>query len=157
MKHLFKKKDNTMSTPIQKPREIVIIDDDSTLTALLETALREEGFEPHVCGDSRQALEFIAKVQPVAVLLDVRMPHVDGFALLRQLRTTPSGYQLPVIVMSGAWRPNENGRQLGATSDRAPTVALAKPFTLKALMDCLHSTGVGTHFASGAKHAHQSR
>jgi CheY-like chemotaxis protein len=84
----------------------------------------------------------VKTLQPAAVLLDVMMPETDGFAVLRELRNDPASQQLPVILMSAAWRTQEKQRHIGSTLSVAPTVVLPKPFALADLDKCLQQLGV---------------
>ena len=121
---------------------ILVVDDQPELAEFIKTVLGEEGYIVSVCTDGRKAVSMIVEEKPAAVILDVMMPETDGFEVLRQLRTSPAGQRLPVIVMSGAWRRNEKQRQIGATSDIAPTIVLPKPFELSDLDRCLRQLGV---------------
>ncbi len=121
---------------------ILVVDDQPELAEFIKTVLGEEGYIVSVCTDGRKAVSMIAEEKPAAVILDVMMPETDGFEVLRQLRTSPAGQRLPVILMSGAWRRNEKQRQIGATSDIAPTIVLPKPFELSDLDRCLRQLGV---------------
>ena len=121
---------------------ILVVDDQPELAEFIKTVLGEEGYIVSVCTDGRKAVSMIVEEKPAAVILDVMMPETDGFEVLRQLRTSPAGQRLPVILMSGAWRRNEKQRQIGATGDIAPTIVLPKPFELSDLDRCLRQLGV---------------
>lgn len=125
-----------------KQRPILIVDDDTALAALLVSVLREAHYPVAVCHDSRLAAQQVHDLQPAALILDLLMPHVDGWTVLRALRTTPEGRDLPVVLMSGAWRPQEKQRAIGTSDRLAPTVVLPKPFALRDLDACLHQLGV---------------
>src|SRR3712207_4709220 len=111
--------------PIQKvdpqATRILVVDDQPDLAELIRTVLGDEGYIVSIATDGKQALEMIAQERPAAVILDVVMPETDGFEVLRQLRTSPLGQRLPVVLMSAQWRRNEKQRQIGATLDIAPT------------------------------------
>lgn len=126
----------------QQGTRILVVDDQPELAELIKTVLGEEGYVVSVCTDGRQAMTMIEQEKPAAVILDVMMPETDGFEVLRQLRTKPAGQRLPVVLMSGAWRRNEKQRQIGTTSDIAPTIVLPKPFELVDLERCLRQLGI---------------
>jgi len=81
---------------------IVVIDDDPIIVDVLSGVLRGAGFE-HVIGvnDPRDAFELVTEVDADLVILDLMMPHVDGYQLLAKLRAneTTRGY-LPILVMT---------------------------------------------------------
>jgi CheY-like chemotaxis protein len=121
---------------------ILVVDDQRDLADMLSHALTDQGYDVVTCNSGREALQMIKTVQPAAVLLDVMMPETDGFAVLRELRSDPTGQQLPVILMSAAWRSQEKQRHIGSTLSVAPTLVLPKPFELSELDKCLQQLGV---------------
>ncbi|MBK5144588.1 sigma-54-dependent Fis family transcriptional regulator [Budviciaceae bacterium BWR-B9] len=79
--------------------EVIIIDDEPCMTESLAEMLTIAGFLPRTFGRSRQALEYLAVNRECIVLSDIRMPEMDGLALLSAIQQLDS--QLPVILMSG--------------------------------------------------------
>lgn len=128
----------------QRPR-ILVVDDDPNLARLLSDALNAEGYDVEIWADSVSVLQQTRDFRPAAVILDVVMRGTDGFAILRELRNSPHGRRLPVVLTSGAWRIHEKQREIGATRTEAPTVVLPKPFNLQELERCLHMLGVKAH------------
>src|SRR2546430_16328007 len=86
---------------IQKSR-ILIVDDEPANVLLLERILQTGGYTNlNKTTDSRQVLEFFTVYQPDLILLDLMMPHVDGYALLTQLRSRiPDNHYLPILERS---------------------------------------------------------
>src|SRR5712691_2237459 len=82
--------------------KILIIDDEPSNVALLEDLLRENGYTRiQSVTDSRTALETFATFQPDLILLDLLMPHVDGFAILEALRSCDAVETfLPIVVLT---------------------------------------------------------
>jgi putative two-component system response regulator len=86
---------------IQNSR-IMVVDDQPENILLLEKMLKESGYR-HIRGitDSRKALVEFAEFNPDLVAIDLRMPHVDGFALLKQLRSRiPATAFVPMLVLT---------------------------------------------------------
>jgi putative two-component system response regulator len=81
--------------------KILIVDDEPLNVALLEDMLTEAGYK-HLRSvtDSRLALETCDSFAPDLILLDLMMPHVDGFAILHSIRSAGSEVFLPVIVLT---------------------------------------------------------
>jgi len=81
--------------------KILIVDDEPLNVALLEDMLTEAGYK-HLKSvtDSRLALETCDSFAPDLILLDLMMPHVDGFAILHSIRSAGSEVFLPVIVLT---------------------------------------------------------
>lgn len=95
------------------PPKVLIADDDTDLLAILAFSLRREGFEVVSACDGHEALAQVASEQPDLVVLDVSMPHVDGFEVCRRLRQESS---IPIIMLT-ARGDDENivlGLDLGA-------------------------------------------
>jgi CheY-like chemotaxis protein len=103
------------------PRCLLIDDDGDSRDAYAEF-LRGFGYDVTALGDSRGAMADIAVHRPAIVLLDLQMPFVDGFELLRRIKTLP-GPPVPVIVISACAYPAD--RQRAAACD----VFLTKPAT----------------------------
>jgi DNA-binding response OmpR family regulator len=131
-----------MTSSAKQIAHILIVDDQVEFVELLETGLTLAGYQASTITTSQEVLAAIRDRQPAALVLDVRMPTRDGFALLRELRMTPYGLTLPVILMSGAWRTHEQGWSIGLSDQIAPTKVLPKPFRLDDLVKNLRRLGV---------------
>jgi CheY-like chemotaxis protein/ribonuclease BN (tRNA processing enzyme) len=104
---------------------VLIVDDDEDLRILARKALMHAGHTVLEAADGAQGLELIELHKPDLLLLDLVMPGMDGFEVLRQLRARETGRPLPVIVLT-ARGDEESARssfQVGATD------FLIKPFS----------------------------
>jgi PleD family two-component response regulator len=92
----------TLPTDIPAKARVLIIDDEPANVALLERLLRREGFQ-HITSttDARQAVTLYAPDETDIILLDLLMPHLDGFALLEQFarRIGPNSF-VPILVLT---------------------------------------------------------
>jgi DNA-binding response OmpR family regulator len=122
---------------------ILIVDDDQELVKLARRWLEREGHVVSHAGTGPLALEMLeADPLPDLVLLDVMLPRVDGFAILRMLRAAERTRRLPVLVMSAYFDRNE---------DRARAKALgADDYLIKPLME-YHFLGRVAQFAKQDK------
>ncbi len=96
--------------------KILIIDDERITVSLLEQLLRQRGYG-RVLGvtDSRKALETCADFDPDLILLDLIMPHVDGFGILETLRSGDASESfLPIVVLTADISEEAKGRALEA-------------------------------------------
>jgi len=82
-------------------RRILVIEDDPALAAMYQTALSFAGFDVTLCGDGLTALEEIDEQHPDLVVLDLRLPQLDGAAILREVASTPDTQHIPIIVVTG--------------------------------------------------------
>ena len=105
--------------------KIVVVDDEPANVALLEAMLAEAGYS-RVKGvtDSRLAIETCVAFEPDLVLLDLMMPHVDGFTILESLRAAAAESFLPIIVLTADVNESTKLRALRAGA----TDFLVKPF-----------------------------
>ena len=82
--------------------KILIIDDDATIGAMLREILMAEGFtQVRYLGDSRKALETYKDYQPDIILLDINMPHVNGFQVMAQLKEFENKKYVSILVLTG--------------------------------------------------------
>lgn len=79
---------------------ILVVDDNAQNRALVEATLEDEGYEVTSASGGREALVGFAAAPPDCVLLDVRMPDLDGFATCRALRALPGGAETPVVFLT---------------------------------------------------------
>ncbi|HEX5369096.1 MAG TPA: response regulator transcription factor [Dehalococcoidia bacterium] len=101
-------------------RTILVIDDDPGLLRLLSVVFRAEGFIVQTFDDPQPALEWLATAaQPDAVVLDLRMPEMDGRSFYREMRGR--GFNAPVVIAS-AFGAKEAREELGADA------SIGKPF-----------------------------
>src|SRR6202022_4004132 len=81
--------------------EILLVDDDPKTLELLEEALRSAGYDTQSVQSGARALEVLSSKLVSAVLLDLLMPGMDGFELIRHIRLNAALKQLPIFVMTG--------------------------------------------------------
>ena len=81
-------------------KHILAVDDERHILRLVEVNLKRAGFRVSLAEDGQQALEMIQTERPDMVVSDVMMPRVDGFELLRRLKTDPSTADIPVIMLT---------------------------------------------------------
>lgn len=99
----------------QKPR-ILVIEDDQFMLKAHEIKFTHEGFDIWFAKDGDEALAFLARERPDAVLLDLMLPHTSGFDVLVAIRKNDVWKDVPVIVMTNLGQPQdiERAKSLGA-------------------------------------------
>lgn len=108
--------------------QVLVVDDEPANTRLLHRVIQTSGLgDVTAVHDPREGEEAFARVAPDLVLLDLRMPHVDGFALLATLRAAvPAHSYLPFVVLTGNGNHEDRERALAlGASD-----FIAKPFSI---------------------------
>ena len=105
---------------------LFIVDDNLTNVALLVAVLGRAGFRKVFTEtDSRQVLPRLSEVDPDLIILDLHMPHLDGFAVLDQIRQFAPGDLLPVLVLTADTTPAASDRALHSGAQDFVT----KPFS----------------------------
>ena len=89
-----------MSAAASKVEPILVVDDDDTFRALMRTVLERAGFEVREASDGNEAIAAAQLARPSLVLLDVGLPGIGGYEVLRELQDL-IGEDLPVIFVSG--------------------------------------------------------
>jgi CheY-like chemotaxis protein len=79
---------------------ILLVDDDPSALELLEQTLGSAGYETQSVRSGARALEVLSTKLIGAVLLDLLMPHMDGFEVIRHIRQEPTLQELPILVMT---------------------------------------------------------
>ena len=95
-------------------RTILVIDDDPEARDIVERFLRKDGFEVATAGSGEEGLRFAHKLQPAAITLDVMMPDMDGWSVLRALKADPVLQDIPVVMLTIV-DDKSKGYTLGAT------------------------------------------
>ena len=112
-----------------KPVTILIVEDDVATSALYEDLLRMEGYHTQVVSSGQAALTALMQHTISAVLLDWRLPDLDGLALCRQIRHTINP-AVPIILITG----NHSLALEAAARDAGITVYLPKPMPVGILL-----------------------
>jgi len=107
---------------------VLVVDDDDTIRELIATALSDEGYEIQTAMHGADALHLIARWPPDLILLDMRMPVMDGWEFSEAYRQLP-GPQAPIVVLT-AGRDAAN-----AASQVAAAGFVSKPFDLNSLLE----------------------
>src|SRR4051794_21842526 len=109
---------------------VLVVDDDPEALELLVTVLEREGYQVQPADTGRLALVSFAANPPDLVLLDLRMPAMDGFEVCRKLKANESSRRIPVIFVSGSGNRAEwaEGLSLGAVD------FVSKPFQREELL-----------------------
>ncbi len=108
-------------------RTVLVVDDEFDLTSTLRAILEGEGYRVDTCANGRETLERVKAAKPDLVLMDVMLPLLSGFEVLRAMRQTPGLDSVPVVLMS-AMRPGVR------RDDYRWQAFLHKPFSLESLV-----------------------
>ncbi|MCG3110823.1 MAG: response regulator [Candidatus Manganitrophus sp. SB1] len=112
-----------------RPR-ILVVEDDPAVAKLLALYLTQEGYAVVHAYDGQDAIEKAQEIKPFAITLDIMLPRIDGWEVLKKLKTLPSTKDIPVIIVSIVENPTL-GFSLGAVD------YFTKPINRKGLIDSL--------------------
>ena len=105
---------------------VMVVDDDPSILEIVTEVLHSEGYPVHAAAHGGEALDAVERVRPNVILLDMRMPVVDGWQFVRLLRER--GWEVPVVVMTAAQDAPRWAREVGAAA------VLPKPFDITTLL-----------------------
>jgi DNA-binding response OmpR family regulator len=119
-------------------KKILVVDDEDDILQFLELVLREKGYEVVTAASGQEALTRAQMDKPDLVLLDIMMPQMDGWEVLKLLRVDEETSHIPVAMLSARTEAKDRvqGLQEGAVD------YICKPFALQDLLE-----KIGTIFA----------
>jgi DNA-binding response OmpR family regulator len=117
-------------------KNILIVEDDTFLQGLAATKLSKEGYTVATAGNSTEADKYLATMTPDFVLLDLVLPGIDGYGILKNLRANPKTANIPIIIFSNLAEDKDimKAKELGATD-----FMIKSNFTLDELADKIKS------------------
>ena len=85
----------------RKGFRLLVVDDDLAALAFLRTTLEEMGYEVAAISNGGEAIHRIDREKFSAAFVDARMPSIDGFRVIRYIRSSPSNSAIPIIMLTG--------------------------------------------------------
>ena len=113
-------------------RKVLIVEDDNNIAELLHLYLEKEGFETQVAPDGGKGVELYRSFQPELVLLDIMLPVMDGWSVLKKIRETD---KTPVIMLTAKGETNDKVQGLEGGADDY----IVKPFEMKEVLARIHA------------------
>jgi len=110
-------------------RPILVVDDDAEILAMLRDFLESEGLVVRTAANGAEALDLLWEVEPALILLDMRMPVMDGWGFAERFRERKLAY--PIVVMTAAESARRWAEEIGATA------YIAKPFDVNELLQTI--------------------
>jgi two-component system phosphate regulon response regulator PhoB len=109
--------------------QVLVVEDEDALSALLQYNLDKEGYAVTVAGDGEEALVLIDEQQPDLIVLDWMLPKVSGVEVCRRLRARPETRNLPIIMLTARGEESDRIRGLDTGADDY----VVKPFSMSEL------------------------
>lgn len=129
------------------PLKILVCDDERHIVRLIQVNLERQGWQVVTAYDGKEGLEKVKAEKPDLVVLDVMMPYMDGFEVLKTLRREPEFESLPVIMLTAKAQDKDvfEGYHYGAD------MYLTKPFNPMELVTFVKRIAAGGGDAGGPK------
>ena len=113
-------------------KKVLIVEDDGNIAELLHLYLEKEGFETQVAGDGGKGVELFRSFQPDLVLLDIMLPIMDGWTVLKKIREESAA---PVIMLTAKGETEDKVTGLEGGADDY----IVKPFEMKEVLARIHA------------------
>lgn len=99
-----------------KPKTILLIEDEQMIATMYQTKFSMEGYTIETAVDGQTGLAKVKSLKPSVVLLDIILPKMDGFAVLKEIRSDPAIAKTPVILLTNLGQDEDvkKGKDLGA-------------------------------------------
>jgi CheY-like chemotaxis protein len=110
---------------------IMVVEDNELSRDALSRRLARRGYRVVLAVDGAQAIELARDEQPDVILMDLGLPHVDGWEATRRLKADPATRRIPIIVLSAHAMTNDRDKALQAGGDDFDT----KPIRFQSLLD----------------------
>ena len=125
---------NKISSMETGKKKIMIVDDDKVLLEELEEALASNGYDIVAINDSTAVLNTAHRVKPNLILLDLKMPRINGHQVAIKLKNSPQTANIPIIAMTGYFTREEHIELLTVCGMET---CLKKPFNLPDVVACI--------------------
>lgn len=128
-------------------QKILVCDDERHIVRLIQVNLERHGYQVVTAYDGKEGLEKVKSEKPDMVVLDVMMPYMDGFEVLKNIRRDPDTEALPVIMLTAKAQDKDvfEGYHYGAD------MYLTKPFNPMELISFVKRIGRGGSGDDGGK------
>ncbi len=114
---------------------VLVIEDDPRSIRLMELVLSSHGYQAVIARNGEEGLAAARRRRFDVILLDLMLPEVDGFEVLRQLQADPELDDVPVVITSARARPSTREEAVGLGAD----LYLTKPYRKAELLDAIAS------------------
>lgn len=133
------------------PLKVLVCDDERHIVRLIQVNLERQGYNVVTAFDGKDGLEKVKAEKPDLMVLDVMMPYMDGFEVLKSLRREPEYENLPVIMLTAKAQDKDvfEGYHYGAD------MYLTKPFNPMELVSFVNRIAQGKGDSGGGSKRHE--
>lgn len=112
-------------------KKVLVVDDDADLAKMLKVSIEAEGYEFMGAMEGKEMLEVLKTKKPDVILLDIMLPNMDGYSVLREMRKHEKYANIPVIILSA----KEKKKMGDLFALEKVAFFVEKPFDTKELME----------------------
>ena len=112
-------------------KTVLIVDDSNTNNFLLQSILETEGIKSVIAYSGKEAFEYLKIEKPALILLDIMMPYIDGFSVLKKIKTDQKLNNIPVIFVTAKHDDNLKQKAL----DAGATDLIQKPIDVNVVVN----------------------
>jgi CheY-like chemotaxis protein len=112
---------------------VLVVDDEPQVAWVLRFSLEHEGYRTYTASNGIEALEELEKHHPAVVVLDLMMPEMDGWAVLKEMQKLPIDERPRVVIVSALTGPEDKAK----ATDLGADAFVPKPFDVERLIDVL--------------------
>jgi CheY-like chemotaxis protein len=91
--------------------QILVVDDEADIVRIVSRIMESRGHQVRSAGDGKAALEEVKRERPDVLILDLNLPHLDGYEVCRRLKADPTTKDIPVLMMTAAYVSVEDARR----------------------------------------------
>lgn len=133
-------------------RQVLVVDDEQTISSYLQRKLGKLGYTVYTAEDGEQALEVAFAHIPEIVLLDVKLPKLDGYEVCKRLRADPRTASIAILMLSAKAQQAEIQRGLEAGADKYLCKPMSFPDILKQIQAFEQPEGTGAESQEDSQH-----
>ena len=116
---------------------VLVVDDEPQVAWVLRLSLEHEGYRTHTASNGVEALEELEKHHPNLMVLDLMMPEMDGWSVLKEMTKLPDGQRPRVVIVSALTGPDDKEKATALGAD----AFVPKPFDVEELIGVLGGLG----------------
>ena len=122
-------------------KRILVVDDEPDFVEMIKMRLEANAYEVVTASDGEEGIKLAEAEHPNLILLDVMMPGMDGFAVLRKLRNTPSTQDITIVMLTA----KRESKSIMSACDRGAADYLIKPCESEDLLKTVRRHASATH------------
>ncbi|PJA26273.1 MAG: hypothetical protein CO189_11710 [candidate division Zixibacteria bacterium CG_4_9_14_3_um_filter_46_8] len=123
-----------MGEPVKTRGKILVIDDEPEITDIIEAYMTSAGFSVMVENSSVMGVERAKTYKPDMILLDIMMPHMDGYEVCSEMRKNESTKSIPILFLTG----KDANDDAGKSWDSGANMFVKKPFSCERLLNVVN-------------------